>query len=158
MNPKRVCIACFRDQKITGLSSIFGQNYFFNLVPGHPVSASWRLSGGCWQRALCSLSWQSFSRGRRSGSLEDRIQIRSRGVGRSPTLPLVPFMNLSRRCRMWRSGLVLRAGRRRWAAGSRRSCYALGHQLQFSLPWEKTAFWLWKSFLREDRQGIKAEK
>ena len=29
MNHKRVCIVYFRDQKITGLSSIFGQNYFF---------------------------------------------------------------------------------------------------------------------------------
>ena len=58
-----------------------------------------------------------FSRGRRSGSLEDRILIRSRGVVCSPALPLVTFMNSSSRWRMWRSGLVLRGGEEgRWAS------------------------------------------
>ena len=55
----------------------------------------------------------------------------------------------------WRWGAGRRGRRGDGPAGSRKSCYTLRHQLQFSLPCEETSFWLWRSLLREDRQGIK---
>ena len=111
------CVLCISGTKNYRFELYICAKLFY-FAPGHAVSASWRLSGGCWRRAPCSLSWRSFSRGRQSGSLEDRIQMRSRGVVCS--LPLVPFMNSSSRWRMWRSGLLLRGGEEgeegRWAS------------------------------------------
>ena len=158
MNHKRVCIVYFRDQKLQVWALYLGKIVCFLL----PVMLS-LLHGDYLEDAgegLLVLFLDGIS-----PEEDDQVAWKTEyrwGQGElSAHLPC-------HWCPSWTRpvdggcggpGWCWGAGRRGdGPAGSRRSCYTLRHQLQFSPPCEETAFWLWKSFLREDRQGIKAEK
>ena len=145
-----MCIVC--------LSSIFAQNSFFYFSPGHAVSASWRLSGGCWRRAPCSLSWRAFSRENNQVAWKTEHRWGQREL--SAHLP----------CHWWPSwtrpvdggcgdpGWCWGAGRMGdGPAGSRRSCITLRHQ--FSLYVRKLHFGYEKvSWEKTDRESKKRSR